>query len=128
MIEGLIKYNLQLQAEAIGQFKKLLNINYDPAVDPTPLYDAVNRRLDEAIRLQKRVVYLERLKLNGKNTKKIVCPRCKGNGYIKIPHESVETLTKSVISQCSMCDMQGEIDELEDRNIPQLNDDPERMH
>ena len=66
MIEGLIKYNLQLQAEAIGQFKKLLNINYDPAVDPTPLYDAVNRRLDEAIRLQKRVVYLERLKLNGK--------------------------------------------------------------
>jgi len=66
MIEGLIKYNLQLQAEAITQFKKLLNINYDPAVDPTPLYDAVNRRLDEAIRLQKRVVYLERLKLNGK--------------------------------------------------------------
>ena len=66
MIEGLIKYNLQLQAEAITQFKKLLNINYDPAVDPTPLYDAVNRRLDDAIRLQKRVVYLERLKLNGK--------------------------------------------------------------
>ena len=66
MIDGLIKYNLQLQAEAIEQFKKLLNINYDPAVDPTPLYDAVNRRLDEAIRLQKRVIYLEILKLNGK--------------------------------------------------------------
>ena len=66
MIEGLIKYNLQLQAEAIGQFKKLLNINYDPAANPIPLFDAVNRRLDEAIRLQKRVVYLERLKLNGK--------------------------------------------------------------
>ena len=66
MIEGLIKYNLRLQAEAITQFKKLLNINYDPAADPTPLYDAVNRRLDDAIRLQKRVVYLERLKLNGK--------------------------------------------------------------
>ena len=66
MIEGLIKYNLQLQAEAIGQFKKLLNINYDPAANPTPLFDAVNRRLDEAIRLQKRVLYLERLKLNGK--------------------------------------------------------------
>ena len=66
MIEGLIKYNLQLQARAIDQFKKLLNINYDPATDPTPLFDAVNRRLDEAIRLQKRVVYLERLKLNGK--------------------------------------------------------------
>ena len=66
MIDGLIKYNLQLQAEAIGQFKKLLNVNYDPAANPTPLFDAVNRRLDEAIRLQKRVVYLERLKLNGK--------------------------------------------------------------
>jgi len=66
MIEGLIKYNLRLQAEAITQFKKLLNIKYDPAADPTPLYDAVNRRLDDAIRLQKRVVYLERLRLNGK--------------------------------------------------------------
>ena len=66
MIEELIKYNLQLQARAIDQFKKLLNLNYDSGVDPTPLFDAVNRRLDDAIRLQKRVVYLERLKLNGK--------------------------------------------------------------
>ena len=66
MIEELIKYNLQLQAVAINQFKKLLNINYDPAADPTPLFDAVNRHLDNAIRLQKRVTYLERLKLNGK--------------------------------------------------------------
>jgi len=66
MIDGLIQYNLQLQAEAINQFKKLLNINYDPEADPIPLYDAINRRLDEAIRLQKRVTYLERLKLNGK--------------------------------------------------------------
>ena len=66
MIEGLIKYNLQLQAQAIDQFKKLLNINYDPTSNPIPLYDALNRRLDDAIRLQKRVLYLERLKLNGK--------------------------------------------------------------
>jgi hypothetical protein len=66
MIDGLIKYNLRLQAEAISNFKKLLNINYDPAADPIPLYDAINRRLDDAIRLQKRVVYLERLRLNGK--------------------------------------------------------------
>ena len=66
-----------------------------------------------------------------KKTKKIVCPRCKGNGYIKIPHESVEKLDQSVISQCSMCESEGEIDELEDkidRNVPQFNDDPERMH
>ena len=66
MIDGLIEYNLRLQADAIGQFKKLLNVNYDPASNPIPLYEALNRRLDEAIRLQKRVIYLERLKLNGK--------------------------------------------------------------
>ena len=66
MIDKLIKYNPQLQARAIGQFKKLLNINYDPAMDPTPLFDAINKRLDEAIVLQRRVTYLERLKLNGK--------------------------------------------------------------
>jgi len=60
--------------------------------------------------------------------KKIVCPRCRGNGYIKIPHESVEKLDKSVISQCSMCESEGEIDELEDSNIPQLNDDPIQLH
>ena len=66
MIDGLIEYNLRLQAEAIDQFKKLLNINYDPVANQTPLYDALNRRLDEAMLLQKRVVYLERLKLNGK--------------------------------------------------------------
>ena len=66
MIDGLIKYNLQLQAQAIDQFKKLLNITYEPGVDASPLFDAINRRLDDAIRLQKRVVYLERLKLNGK--------------------------------------------------------------
>ena len=63
--------------------------------------------------------------------KKIVCPRCKGNGYIKIPHESVEHLNRPVISQCSMCESEGEINEIEDKifdSIPQLNDDPERLH
>ena len=60
--------------------------------------------------------------------KKIICPRCKGNGYIKIPHESVEKLHKSVIAQCSMCESEGEIDELEDNKIPHLNDDPELLH
>ena len=59
--------------------------------------------------------------------KKITCPRCKGNGNIKIPHEAVEKLDKSVIAQCSMCESEGEIDELEDPNIPQFNDDPDRV-
>ena len=66
MIEELIKYNLQLQAVAINSLKKLLNTSYASDVDATPLFDAINARLDEAIRLQKRVTYLERLKLNGK--------------------------------------------------------------
>ena len=61
-------------------------------------------------------------------TKKIICPRCKGNGYIKIPHESVEKLNKPVIAQCSMCESEGEIDELEDTDVPQLNDAPSRLH
>jgi len=63
-----------------------------------------------------------------KKTKKIICPRCKGNGYIKIPHESVEKLHKSVISQCSMCKSEGEINELEDSNVPQFNGDRSRLH
>ena len=63
-----------------------------------------------------------------KKIKKMICPRCKGNGYIKIPHESVEKLNQSVISQCSMCESEGEIDELENTDIPQLNDDPELLH
>ena len=62
-----------------------------------------------------------------KKTKKMICPRCKGNGYIKIPHESVEKLNQSVISQCSMCESEGEIDELED-NIPNRNNGTNRMH
>jgi len=65
MIDGLIEYNLKLQAVAINSLKKLLNISYASDVDAIPLFDAINARLDEAIRLQKRVVYLERLKLDG---------------------------------------------------------------
>ena len=60
--------------------------------------------------------------------KKIVCPRCKGNGYIKIPHQSVENLKRSVISQCTMCESQGEIDELKNNNISERSDAPNRMH
>ena len=60
-------------------------------------------------------------------TKKITCPRCKGNGYIKIPHESVEKLRESVISQCTMCESEGEINELK-ADIPIRNDGPDRMH
>jgi DnaJ-class molecular chaperone len=60
-------------------------------------------------------------------TKKVICPRCKGNGYIKIPHESVEKLEKSVIAQCTMCESEGEIDEVENSNISNPTNNPSRM-
>ena len=44
-----------------------------------------------------------------KATKKVICPRCKGNGYFKVK-ESVERQVDKVV-QCPMCNSQGEIDE-----------------
>ena len=44
---------------------------------------------------------------------KIVCPRCFGNGYIRIPNETVD-IPKQIIAQCTMCDSQGEINEIDD--------------
>jgi len=38
-----------------------------------------------------------------------ICPRCFGNGYIRIPNEEVG-VPKEVVTQCTMCDSQGEID------------------
>jgi len=36
-----------------------------------------------------------------------VCPRCHGNGYIKVK-ESIENPTETIL-QCPLCDSQGEI-------------------
>ena len=41
--------------------------------------------------------------------KKLICPRCKGNGFFKVK-ESVERQVDTVV-QCPMCISQGEIDE-----------------
>ncbi len=43
--------------------------------------------------------------------KKIICPRCTGNGYVRIPNEAVG-VSKEIIAQCTMCDSEGEIDEV----------------
>ena len=40
-------------------------------------------------------------------TKKI-CPRCLGNGYIRIPNASVD-VPKQITASCTMCDSQGEL-------------------
>ena len=44
---------------------------------------------------------------------KVICPRCFGNGYIRIPNEAVG-IPKQIIAQCTMCDSQGEINEIDD--------------
>ena len=46
-----------------------------------------------------------------------ICPRCKGNGFIKIPNKSVEEPGKEVTVQCTMCESQGEIDDPNDTII-----------
>ena len=47
----------------------------------------------------------------------VICPRCKGNGYIKVPNKSVEELNQSITVQCPMCESQGEIDDPNDTII-----------
>ena len=55
--------------------------------------------------------------------KKIICPRCTGNGYVRIPNESVD-IKKQIVAQCTMCDSQGEIDEV---NTPTDVNDTNRL-
>ena len=55
--------------------------------------------------------------------KKIICPRCTGNGYVKIPNEAVG-VSKEIIAQCTMCDSEGEIDEV---NFPDDVDTNDRL-
>ena len=33
-------------------------------------------------------------------TKKIICPRCTGNGYVRIPNEAVG-ISKEIVAQCT---------------------------
>ena len=40
-------------------------------------------------------------------TKKM-CPRCLGNGYLRIPNKSVD-VPAQVTVDCTMCDSQGEV-------------------
>ena len=45
---------------------------------------------------------------------KIICPTCKGNGYVRIPYRLAE---EEVTAQCGVCDSEGEIDANEADNI-----------
>ena len=46
-----------------------------------------------------------------------ICPRGKGNGYIKVPNKSVEQTGQSITVSCTMCESQGEIDDPNDTII-----------
>jgi len=61
-----------------------------------------------------------------KATKKIICPRCSGNGYFKVK-ESVERQVDKVV-QCPMCNSQGEIDEEKADTIYVDSDGLHRVH
>jgi len=54
-------------------------------------------------------------------TKKIICPRCTGNGYVRIPNEAVG-ISKEIIAQCTMCNSQGEINEVDSPNDADTDD------
>jgi DnaJ-class molecular chaperone len=55
-----------------------------------------------------------------------LCPRCSGNGYIKVPHKSVEELNKSITVQCPICKSRGELDDPNDTIIIDA-DGPHRL-
>ena len=60
---------------------------------------------------------MEKLKKN-----KQICPRCFGNGYIRIPNEAVG-VPKQIIAQCTMCNSQGEINEVDSYDYSGINHD-----
>tara|TARA_R100001132_G_C3235399_1_gene68280 strand:+ start:103 stop:297 length:195 start_codon:yes stop_codon:yes gene_type:complete len=41
-----------------------------------------------------------------KKTIKVICPNCKGNGFIRVPYKLAK---EEVHAQCGVCDSQGEI-------------------
>ena len=58
--------------------------------------------------------------------KKVVCPRCTGNGFFKVK-ENIEKQIDKVV-QCPMCDSQGEINEEKLNSIYIDADGLHRMH
>jgi len=45
---------------------------------------------------------------------KVICPTCKGNGYVRIPYQLAK---EEVTAQCGVCDSEGEINANEVDNI-----------
>ncbi len=47
-------------------------------------------------------------------TRKVTCPTCKGNGFVRVPYRLAK---EEVTAQCGVCDSQGEVDAEEVDNI-----------
>jgi DnaJ-class molecular chaperone len=45
---------------------------------------------------------------------KIICPTCKGNGFVRIPYRLAK---EEITAQCGVCDSEGEIDATEVNGI-----------
>ena len=45
---------------------------------------------------------------------KVICPTCKGNGYVRIPYKLAR---EEVTAQCGVCDSEGAIDASKVDNI-----------
>lgn len=45
---------------------------------------------------------------------KVICPTCKGNGFIRIPYKLAK---EEVTAQCGVCNSEGELDASEVDNI-----------
>ena len=43
---------------------------------------------------------------DSKKKNKMICPRCTGNGYVRIPNQAVGN-PKEIISQCTMCNSEA---------------------
>tara|TARA_R110000851_G_scaffold99388_1_gene214459 strand:- start:882 stop:1073 length:192 start_codon:yes stop_codon:yes gene_type:complete len=53
---------------------------------------------------------------------KIICPTCKGNGYVRIPYKLAR---EEITAQCGVCDSEGEIYENE---VDDIIIDSDGMH
>jgi DnaJ-class molecular chaperone len=45
---------------------------------------------------------------------KIICPTCKGNGFVRVPYQLAK---EEVHANCGVCDAQGEVDPNEIDNV-----------
>ena len=53
---------------------------------------------------------------------KIICPTCKGNGFVRIPYRLAK---EEVTAQCGVCNSQGEVDA---ENVDDIIIDSDGIH